>query len=143
VFERVRTGYKHRLLGEGRCRRKARVGNLNFKIIKVILLTFKNESASRVVIFLHEGVMWRDGGSGGWIEVEVCCSTSGVKLRETLKQRELYLWFCQGNEGFSNSGGECFCQVGENLQLQNRHTGTSDNFGCPLTLPLPMENLSA
>jgi len=31
----------------------------------------------------------------------------------------------------------------ENLQLQTRQTGTSDNFGCPLTLPLPMENLLA
>jgi len=85
VFGRVRTGYKHRLLGEGRGGRKARVGSINLKITKVILLTFKNESASRVFIFLHEGVMGRDGGSGGWIEGEVCCSTSGLKLRETLK----------------------------------------------------------
>jgi len=77
VFVRVRTGYKQRLRGEGRGRRKARVGSINLKIIKVILLTFKNESASRVFIFLHEGVMGRDGGSGGWIEGEVCCSTSG------------------------------------------------------------------
>jgi len=64
VFGRVRTGYKHRLLGEGRGRRKARVGSINLKIIQVILLTFKNESASRVLIFLHEGLMGMDGGAG-------------------------------------------------------------------------------
>jgi len=85
VLERVRTGYKHRLLGEGRGRRKARVGTINLKNIKVILLTLKNESASRVFIFLHEGVMGRDAGSGAWIECDVCCSTSGVKLRETIR----------------------------------------------------------
>jgi len=65
VFGRVRTGYKHRLLGEGRGRRKARVESINLKIIKVILLTFKNESASRVFIFLHEGVMGMNGGERG------------------------------------------------------------------------------
>jgi len=78
VLERVRSGYKHRLLREGRGMRKARVWIINLKIFKVVLVTFKNESASRVFIFLHEGVMWRDGGSGGWIEGEGCCSTSGV-----------------------------------------------------------------
>jgi len=85
VIGRVRTGYEQRLLGEGRGGRKARVGSINLKIIKVILLTSKNESASRVFIFLHEGVMGRDGGSGSWIEDDVCCSTSGVKLRETIR----------------------------------------------------------
>jgi len=81
----VRTGYKQRLLGEGRGRRKTRVGIINLKIVKVILLTFKKEAASRVFIFLHEGVMGRHGGSGSWIEDDVCCSTSGVKLRESIK----------------------------------------------------------
>jgi len=99
VFVRVRTGYKQRLRGEGRDRRKARVGSINLKILKVIFLTFKNESASRVFIFLHEGVMWMDWGSGGWIEGDVCCSTSGYTERNP-KIREVVCMVFPRQQGF-------------------------------------------
>jgi len=65
VIGRVRTGYEQRLLGEGRGGRKARVGSINLKISKVILRTSKNESSSRVFIFLHEKWGGMEGAGAG------------------------------------------------------------------------------